>query len=191
MQFLTRVFFESPSQLALLALGLLLVAYFAWLRVESASRRWIMPGTAAAIIVLFGVQALVHTQREELLDSLQDLIHAVERKDMPVLNAFFADDYRSDGMNHAGMMDYLQSAFKVLDVQDSRVQSADMTFGDRTAAMTLRVIATIRLQGYPSRPTGEWQIDWVRHGRDWQVRSLHPINIEGTPRRTLAEIRAW
>jgi hypothetical protein len=178
MQALSRLFFESPLQLAVLSLGLLLGGYLLWLRMEPPGRRRVMPVTLGVIVLLFLMQRMVVTTREEIRDALAAFVQAVERKDPQDAAMFLSPTFASDDLDREAMTDFIRRALEHVDVYDTRYGRRDITLAGDTATMDLVATATVRVAGLPRRVTGQWRIGWVREPAGWRITALQPMAID-------------
>ncbi len=186
MNALSRFLFESPFQLAAACLVLVAGAYVAWLRSEPPWRGRIGPAIVALFCLLFAVQAIVTTEREEIRAELDALLRAVDRKDLAAIAAVIAPEYADPDFDRPGLLAWIESTLKDVDVFDARIGRCDIEIADGQAAMDLRAGATVRLRGVPARLSTRWRIDWRRLPGGWRITALHPSDVAG---RSVARLR--
>jgi len=192
MDALSHLFFESPLELAILSVVMLLVAYAIWLRAESDRwRRRIWPIALALIAVLFTIQSLVVTQREELSNTLDDLIAAVGRRDPAAIRPIIAADYITDEMDRAGLMSYIEAALEHVEIHDARAGTIQTDIDGDRATMEFSITATVRAANFADRIPSRWRLHWLRTPAGWRITQIEPLEIAGNPVHGLRSLRAW
>ena len=188
---MTRVLFESSVWLGGFCFLLFAVVLLIRPRWESAAtRRYALPVTLLLIALLFLTQRLVVTQREEILAALEELVTAVEQKNVAAIGGLISEDYQDRHRDRDGFIDHVGSILEAVSIHDVRYQRRDVTFDDETAAMKLAALATVGIRRTPGQTHwGVWRIDWVREADGWRILSIDPVKLDGQPIETLGGIR--
>lgn len=193
MRFFTHLLFESPLWLGALSFLLFGAMLFARRRWESgAARRYAIPATLSVIGLLFVVQKLVVTQREEILLALGAFVSAIEHEDTPAIEDALARDYAGDEMDREEFTKYLAALMEVLDIRDTRFMRRDLDMGDGSAVMALTAKATVSIRGQIGQfHWGSWHIAWLREAGGWKVVSVRPLSLNGQPVHTLRTLGGY
>lgn len=193
MRFLTHLLFESPLWLGGFCFLLFGGMLFARRRWESeAARRYAIPATLLIISLLFVIQNLVVTQREEIRLAMGAFASAIEREDTPAIKDALARDYAGEGMDSEAFAEYLAALMEVLDIRDTRFMRRDLDMGDDSAVMALTARATVSVRGRIGQlHWGSWRIAWLREAGGWKIVSIRPLSIDGQPVDTLQALRSY
>ncbi|MBN2559580.1 MAG: hypothetical protein JXQ75_01430 [Phycisphaerae bacterium] len=182
MDVLQRLFFESPFRLGIFSFCLFAVVLFVRRRWSGATARYSLPVTLAVIVLLFVLQSLITTQREEVLQSLDALVAATEQKDVAALRCVFSPVYQSEDMDQEAIVGSINSILETLTIQDSRLRRKDVTIDGDRAEMILGAQAIVSVRdGVGEFHFGRWRISWLREPDGWKIVSLRPEMIDGRP----------
>jgi len=190
---LIHLFFESPLWLGAFCFLLFAGVLFARQRWESgAARRYAIPTTLLIIGLLFVIQKLVVTQREEILMAMNAFVAAIEREDTSAIHEALAQDYAGDAMDREGFTNYLASVMEVLDIRDTRLMQRDLDIGDDSAVMTLTAKATVSVRNQIGQfHWGSWRMAWLRKPEGWKIVSVKPLRVDGQPVDTLQTLGGY
>lgn len=190
MDYLTRVLFESPFRLGVCSFLLFAGVLFARLRMESeAARRGSLFGTLLLIALLFLVQKLVVTQREEIFERLDTLVSAIEDENITTIGGLIGAGFDSEKMDRDQFVTYVESFLGRWDIRDARLQHRDVMFDDGEAEMDLAARATVSKHGDVGvTHRGSWRIRWTRENGMWKVVAVRPTMIDGRPIRGLGAL---
>lgn len=181
--FLSRLFLESPWRLGVFSFLLFGAVLFARLRFESQrARDWALPGTLLLILLLFVLQTAIETDREEVLARLDGFVTAIEAPDIAALGEFIADDYAAEEFDRAAFLEALAHWLTVIDVEATRYRRRDVTVTGDTAVLQLGAMATVRRNhGAAETHFGAWTIEWTRTGGLWRIQAIQMEMIDGQP----------
>lgn len=189
MEFLQRLFFESPLRLGLLSFLLLAVVLLTRQRLTGQAARYSLPVTLGVIVLLFMVQSFVTTQREQILQALDVLVTAVEQKDPVALRRVVSPQYDCAGMDRDAVVAEIKAFWEVFSIRDTRTTRREVTFEGDLAALSLRARATVSVRGGPGGfHFGQWKIMWRRASGGWKISSIHPEMLDG---RRITDVRGW
>ncbi len=187
MRFFTHLLFESPVWLAAFSFLLFGAMLFARQRWESgAARRYAIPATLLIISLLFVIQKLAVTQREEIRSAMDAFVSAIERQDTSTIADALARDYAGEGMDREGFIEQITTFLEVLDIRDTHFMRLDLDMDDDSAVMTLTARATVSIRGEIGQfHWGSWRIAWLREAGGWKIVSVRPLELGGQPVHTL------
>ncbi|MBI5762483.1 MAG: nuclear transport factor 2 family protein [Planctomycetes bacterium] len=190
MDFLTRLFLESPIRLGIFSFLLLSVVLLIRGRLSEKAARWSLPFTLILIPALFGMQHIVVTQREEICSELRSFISAIESRTSQAFSATLSDNYDNEGMNRGAMLDYISARLESMRVYDTRITNDDVEISGDAAEMDLLVAATVSIQGgIGDRHIGRWRIRWQREPDGWKIVGISPRMIDMVQIGSLRELR--
>ena len=176
MDSLTRTFHEDPFYVYL-ALGVVAVAFgVVWY--ERRRPKWLLGVLAAALLAggIFLLERLVVTDREQIIEALDEIADAVEREDIEAVGAYLDDDF-------GGWRPSKTIALRAAKAAISRYQIAKVQYwGDREVTVTNPERAEARFRtmiqyGGRNRVLLEWKLTWVKRDDGWRIRRA------STPRR--------
>lgn len=159
---------------------------------SGAARRYAIPAILLIIGLLFVVQKLVVTQREEIRLAMGVFVSAMVREDSSAIEDALARDYAGEGMDREAFTKYLGALMEVLDIRDTRFMRCDMDMGDDSAVMALTVRATVSIRGRIGQlHWGSWRIAWLREVGGWKIVSVQPLSVDGQPVHTLQALGGY
>ncbi|MBK8268484.1 MAG: hypothetical protein IPK83_09365 [Planctomycetes bacterium] len=113
MEFISRVFFESPVWLGIFSFIAFAVVLFWRRRLESQSaRRRAIPMTLGAIALLFLIEIVVETQREKILDRLDQFVTAIVKEQSTDAEEIISIAYNSEDVGRDAFVDSLRDWFR-------------------------------------------------------------------------------
>ncbi len=187
---LKQVLLESPPKLALLVFFGLLLCLIAWRRWRTDRARRVFLWAALASVVLFVLQALVTTDREQIRNVIEELADAVAQQNLSVVISHIDPDCRIIG--RPGDRD----AHTVIEAQLRRI-AADEPFLRNVTINTAGDDARVSLTAF-CRPVvdGEpigfissvWRLQFRRQRREWKVVGIEAVTIGGHPAAAMWEI---
>ncbi|MEK6644836.1 MAG: nuclear transport factor 2 family protein [Planctomycetota bacterium] len=190
MDFLTRLFLESPIRLGVFSFIAFAIVLLVRRFLSEKAVRWSLPVALLAIPLLFAVQYTIVTQREEVFAAMDSYMAAVEARNPGGLAEGLSEAYDSEGMDRRAMLDFIDARLAVMRVYDSRVGSWDVEMNGDTAEMDLLVSATVSIQGgIGDRHVGRWTIQWVREEGGWKITGITPRMIDMMQMGSLRELR--
>jgi len=186
MDYLSHTFLESPPWLGVFSFLLFAVVLFGRRRLEGRSRDWALPGTLVLIVLLFVVQHLVVTPREEVRAALDELVAAIEREDRAAIAAVVSPAYQSEDMGHADLLAHIETALARMRIYDTRLSSVDIRIEGQRAGVTFLARATVAIESaVGDEHWGRWRVDFVREGGAWRIISIRPVVLDGVEVRNL------
>ncbi|MCK6455081.1 MAG: nuclear transport factor 2 family protein [Phycisphaerae bacterium] len=188
MDALTRFFLESPFQLGVACAIAITAALLARPRLEGRMRTHAPPATLAVAALLFALQWAVTTPRERVREALDRFIAAIERRDEAGLRAAIDPDYDGESLTAESLGDAIVAALERVEIFDTRVRGCEIDVRDDSAAVRLTAMATVKLQGFPRRLSGQWQIEWRRAADRWRIMRILPVEIGGQPMESLRDV---
>lgn len=187
MGFMTRLFLESPLWLGIFSFLLFAAVLLARTRWESATaRRYALPLVLSLIALLFLLQKLIVTQREEVLDSLNRFVRSIEQENLSEAGGFISLTYQVGDIDRDGFLARLESFLNTWNIRDARILWCELELAGSQAEMTLRANATASRQGeIGDSHWGVWRIDWERDSSEWRINSIQTESIDGIKATTL------
>lgn len=190
MDFICRMLFESPIWLGVFSFIAFAVVLLWRRRWTGWAERYGLPLTLAVILVLFVVQSLVVTQREQIMNTLHEFVLAAEQRDGPALGAALSPDYEADGLNRDDVLALVTAMLESVRIQDTCVMNVDLQIDDPAASMILAARATVSIRGAVGElHWGRWRISWRREGDVWRITSLIPEMVDNVPVLGMRELR--
>ncbi len=190
MDFLTRLFLESPIRLGVFSFLFLSIVLLIRGRLSEKAARWSLPATLVLIPALFVVQHVVVTQREQIRGELGSFIAAIETRNEAAFSATLSGDYDNEGMNRGAMLDYISGRLESMRVYDTRITNDDIEINGDAAEMDLLVAATVSVQGgIGDRHIGRWRIRWIHEPDGWKIVGISPRMIDMVQIGSLRELR--
>ncbi len=179
MNFLQRLFLESPLWLGVFSFLLFAVAVFARRRMSGSASRLVLPVVLLCIVTMFTVQGFVETEQEAIYRVLDSFVRAVAEEDRSGIAKTIGRSYESEGLDHDDIVQFISSSLESIDIYDTRLRRRDVTIRGGRADMVLGAIATVCFRGSPGEyHTGRWRVGWARESGDWRIVSLRPEMID-------------
>jgi hypothetical protein len=166
------IFFESWVALSLL-MGV--ACFFLLVHWRRGGRPLPLLVGLAVWVVLFGVQMLVTTPREQARHILQAIEQDVLNASVDSLRAALAPDFRAGGYDAAGFVDMVRGRYEVITVIWLRRTSmvvAEMT--DDRMVIEAAYLADVRSE-YTGTFSSRWRITFARYPEGWQIRRIRPL----------------
>jgi len=166
--------FEDPSW-AIVALAVVLVVVRLIGR-RTGNKKLLLASWLPLVLMLalWASSSLVTTHREQLVQTMQDMLLSVEDGDMPTFRAIVAEDadiYFPPGDNpprfSRQQVEDRLSPIKVSDILLLGVQSAMV--GDNDAATVIRIRIDAELGGMAGIQIHTWEITWAYRDGRWQA----------------------
>lgn len=210
MDFVQTLFLESPIRLGILSFILMSAALVIRKRMaysfdDASDRagggagraflhpRAIAPGTLLVIALLFAVQYGVVTDRERISLATDRFIAAVERADRAALADLFSDQYDSEELDKAAVLEFIETALARVRIYDTRTHRRDITVIGRRAELILAARATVSVGGDVGQlHWGAWRLAWAKEADaagGWRITALQPRLLDGVEFATLASVR--
>ena len=182
MDYVNLVLFESPFRLGVLSFLLFAVVVLARRRWVGAMSRYSLPATLGVIALLFVIQSLVITQREQVLQAVAVLIEAVETKDTAALQGVVSREYLSEDMDRDDIVSLIRAALQTITIQDTRRARSKVTIDGDRAELILAVRATVSIRGgIGEYHVGRWWLSWLNESDGWKIVALRPELIDNSP----------
>jgi hypothetical protein len=192
MDFLQRLFFESPVYLAVFSFVLFAVVLFTRRRMNGAAARYSLPGVVLLIVAMFSMQQAVETQRERIFRVLDEFITAIASQNISAAGRAIGEGYNSEEMNRKGIIEFIGSALESIKVYDTRIRQRDVTIDGDRAEMQLAAWATVSIRGGAGEyHMGKWRIGWAVEGGEWKIVSLRPEMIDAIPMEGMGRLRMY
>lgn len=190
MDFLQRLFLESPVHLGIFSFILLAIALYARRRYLDTFGPRLVPATLAAIALLFAIQRVVMTDRERILKSMDEFVAAIEVKDSTLVDRTLSEQYDSEEMGKAEIAGCIRGILDQVKIYDTRFHRRDVTVTDDRADMLLAARATISIDGGVGQMHwGSWRIGWRREGGVWRIIAIRPLMLDAREIRGMNELR--
>ncbi len=186
MGFLQKLFFESVFYWGVFSFLLFGAALLTRSRAMGAYRRYALPGVFAVIALLFALQKIVTTQREQILDGADTLVAGVTDEKERAIASVISRDYNAEDYTRDEIVASIMRALDNLDIFDVRYRRRDITIDGDSAELILVVLASVRVGGEPAAfHTGRWRIEWAREAGTWRIVGIHPEEIDTIPLKRL------
>ncbi|HVP10258.1 MAG TPA: nuclear transport factor 2 family protein [Phycisphaerae bacterium] len=192
MDFLQRLFLESPLYLAAFSFLLLAAVLFARRWLTGAAARWSLPAVLGLIAILFIVQQTVVTERKRIQATLDEFVAAIAAQDMNGVATTIGEGYDSDNMDREMIIEFIRTSLESINVYDTRFSRRDVTVDGDRADMIIVAWATVRIRGGAGEyHQGQWRIAWVREGGEWKITALRPLVIDTAPITGMYQLRPY
>jgi hypothetical protein len=190
MDFLQRLFLESPIFLGFFSFIVLAVALFARRRYIDSFGPWLVPGALGLFAALFAVQYFVVTDREEILGALENFVAAIEANSPARIDGAISAQYESEGMGKDEILGFIHGTLARMKIYDTRFHRRDVTMQADHGEMILAARATVSIDGgVGGMHWGSWRIDWVREDGVWRISAIRPTMIDGQEIRGMRGLR--
>ncbi len=190
MDLLQKVLFESPIWLGALSFLVFAVVLLAQRRWTGPAARYSLPVTLALIALLFLVQSLVTTQREQILEALNTLVAAVEQKDLDGVRGLISPQYEAEGQNQEAMVAEIADWLEAISIRDTRLTGHTVSIDRDRGEMIFGARATVSIRGGVGEfHFGRWRMSWLHEPDGWKIGSLHPEMIDGRPIGSMGRLR--
>jgi hypothetical protein len=165
--------FEQPLVIIVSGVVLLVIAYFFWTQTRF---KWILHLMAVLALLTIGlviIAQLVHTDKEQVVTTLDEIAAVVEANDVPGAMAYFAQDANTQAIRdraEAEMPNYHFSRCRISKIKSFKVIEGE---GLKKAEITLDVVAEVsapslynsKMNGIremtlmmQKQPGGEWKL---------------------------------
>lgn len=191
MAFLQNLFLESPAYLGVFSFFLFGIALFIRRSRPETVGRWILPAALGLILLLFGLQSLVETQRERVWSAMLAFVGAIEAGSGPRALEYVSNDYEADGMDRAGFAEFLVGTLERYRIYDTRFHHREiMVERGQSARMVVAARATVsREGGIGELHWGRWVLEWRREAGEWRIVSIQPEMLDGVDFDSLRQLR--
>jgi ketosteroid isomerase-like protein len=186
--------FEEPLLLIPVLAVTLLVLAIVWSRRRTPGAwRALLAGLLAAPLLII-VQALVVTDREQIIRVCSQMADAVERGDVPAFAVHIADDFRAaDGGGGAftreDLLAALARSLARYHPEGVRLTGFQVTTdGDSGTAEFSATARIVTSETAMDRVLSRWRLRFRRNDRAWQVIDIQPVPTPFWPFRSLREI---
>lgn len=173
---LQHVLLESPLLLIPLLIVGLYVLVYVWARRRTKGSGWAVVVGFAAAAMLVIVQMAVVTDREQLIDTCNEMGDLVEAGRISALAQFIAPEFDEAGLDREGFLDRVDRARIDYAVSDIRLSNFEVEVDGSTA--TVRLAATCRVQAegiIMDRQALRFELEFRRSGDQWQVTSVERL----------------
>jgi hypothetical protein len=187
---LKQVLLESPSKLALLVFFWLLVCLIAWRRWRTDRARRVFLWAALVSVVLFALQALVTTDREQIRNVIEELADAVAKQNLPVVISHIDPDCTITGRSgdhdaHA----VVQAQLRRIGADEPFLRNVTINTTGDDARVSLTAFCRPVVDGEPvGFSSSVWRLQFRRRSGEWKVVGIKLITIGGHPAAGLWEI---
>lgn len=145
---------------------------------QSQRRSGYLAGVVIALFAAVGVyfvEGAIVTEAELIETSVQQMVAACERGDIPATVGFIAPQ-------EVALQLQIAAAMALVDVEnDVRVTDLDvrMVAGGTQAVSHFRANATIGIKsmGHRARHPSRWELTWQKTGDDWKVIEIQRLNV--------------
>lgn len=190
MDFFQQLFLESPIRLGVFSFAILSIALFARRRYIDTFGRKVVPATASLIVALFAIQYFVTTDREEVLQAMDEFVATIESNDTPRIEAAISDQYESEGMARDDIAEFIRRTLGRIKIYDTRFHRRDVTVQGDRAETIIAARATVSIEGgVGEMHWGSWRIDWGREAGAWRIISLRPLMLDAQEIRGMKDLR--
>lgn len=170
--------FEGSLTLAGLCAGACLVLLVLWRRTGSSVRRKMFWGATAASFLLLGLQGLVVTDRERIINLVQELAAAAEKSDIARIEQSIDAAYKDSDGDREACLARARDRLSRHAIRSVSLSAFEVNVSGDDAKASFRVVCDMRegdhsLPNMPSR----WELDLVRRGDTWMVCSIRRLQI--------------
>jgi hypothetical protein len=179
MDFFQKLFLESPIRLGVFSLILLAVALYARRRYIETFGKHLVTAAVGLIAALFALQYLVVTDREEIVQALDDFVAAIEVDDSARIDAAISEEYDSEGLGEQDILGFIERTMRRMKIYDTRFHRRDVEVENERGGMIIAARATVSIEGgVGEMHFGSWRIDWLREGGAWRIIAIVPIKLD-------------
>ncbi len=190
MDFLQQLFLESPVRLGIFSFVILAIALFARRRYIDTFGPRLLPVTLSLIAVLFAIQFFVTTDREEILQALDEFVAAIESNNAVHIDSSISDRYESEEMNKDDIRAFLGRVLARMKVYDTRFHRRDVEVQGDRAEMIVAARATVSVEGgVGEMHWGSWRIDWRHEAGTWRITAIRPRMLDSRDVRGMKDLR--
>ncbi len=144
----------------------------------------------SVFVAMFLLQAFVVTDRESVLERLDEFVAAVVKEDIAGAGRVISSAYDGEGLDREAFIGSLEGWFAVIDIRDPRFQRRDVTVDGDQAVMNLAASATVSLRKEAgSTHWGVWRIEWRREAEGWSISRVEPVSLDAMPVKSLSDLR--
>jgi len=148
-----------------------LIAMWSWLR-STMAKRLVWSGFVT-LPVLLVVSMMVVTDREKIVEQLDELAHAVEQANIDDIASHFAEDFESQGYSRLQMLKHIDARLSQYPLSKARISQVKVEVDGDEAAVKFRGSANIRVPEIPYQyGTALWRSQWRRSQQGWLMTSL-------------------
>jgi hypothetical protein len=190
--FLTTLLFERPVYLVpvLLVVQFVLIRQWAQHRTDRARRTMIIG--FVCIPLLLALQAVIKTDREQLIALCRALARHAEEGDVDAIGRLVAPQFETEGWDRDDLLGRVEEALKKVHPENSKLSAFQLTFEGADRA-TIQFLASARIYGQYSsggRQPSRWEIRLRRDGGEWKIFFLSPRETIGFPFNSWRELLA-
>jgi len=151
------------------ALGLIeAILLLVWRARRTRRSAWTLVFPSAAAAVVLGISTLIATDREQIRSACDQIVAAVEDRDMRTAGSFLDEDFSGPYGPRADAILWVDTNVETHDVTTVMYKILDLEIRGEEASMRLRTWVTTRTYG---RIPMDWRITWTRRGRGWLISS--------------------
>ena len=179
MDFLQQLFLESPIRLGIFSLIFFAAALYARRRFIETFGKHLIPEAVGLVAILFVLQYFVVTDREEVLQALDEFVAAIEANDSDRIDGAISVKYDSEDMGQEDILAFIDRTLQRMKIYDTRFHRRDVTVRDGAAEVIVGARATVSVDsGVGEMHWGSWRIDWLREGGAWRIVAIRPIMLD-------------
>ena len=175
MEMLRKTFFESPLPIYL-ALIFAEVALAAVWHERRGRRMWLaMMAPAALALIVFGVSAVVVTDREWIVDAAKTIARQTEAGRTDALRKLLDADYSGFGNDKAGCIRAAESAIRAYRLSRVRFTKLEAQVEGGEATLHAATIVEFGDSRFGSGRTGViFEVRWIRRPAGWRIIHVRP-----------------
>jgi len=180
---LKQVLLESPLKLALLVSFGLLACLIAWRRRRTDQTRRVFLWAALASVVLFALQALVTTDREQIRNVIEELADAIDKHNISVVISHIDPNCRIIGrLANQDAHAVIEGQLKRIDADEPFLRNVTINTTGNDARVSLTAFCRAVVDGEPvGFISSVWRLQFGRRSHEWKVVAIEPVTIGGHP----------
>ncbi|MBN1341954.1 MAG: hypothetical protein JXQ73_04700 [Phycisphaerae bacterium] len=189
MQALQHILFESPLILFVgSALILAILGAFWWARPGKVTSWAFVCGMALAALLMI-LQHVIVTDRERILERLEEIALAIDCEEIETIGRALADDCKIDGMAKAELLDRLAFIFNRAEIDEVTIMEAEVSVEGDVALANVRGHCRYKAPDFPyDYHISSWDVRFVRRGGDWLIQEVRHSDRQGISAQELLNI---
>ncbi len=186
---ISRLLFENALLAIVCWAPLQLILMIHWSRTRTQTSTRVFWIGAALLPLLLVLQAVVTTQREELIAYCESLASYAEAGDVMAISRSLDTNFLAGSLDKEGFVDRTKSTLTRFDITDARVRDFDIAFDDDGVA-TVEVTASglVPSSSYLDRIMARLKLTVTKRGERWFMTKLEVLPSQLSPIQSMNEL---
>jgi len=166
-----------------------------WSKYRTDVARRLVLGGFVILPLLCVLQAVVVTDREQLVITCRQVAGAVQKHDLRGLAEFVSDDFQGDassigdGLDRSHFLDMVENLLNTYQIEEVRLTGFEVEVaGDRATVSYSSTCRVVTRESMIARVPSRWELVFKRESPGWRIVQIRPLPTQFFPYRKLSDI---